>query len=507
MTPPTATIEIARDFLQVFHAGKSLCIALERLDDGRLSPACREAVQLKLGSFFSHASGVRASVLCALPANGAMLRVVGIPPCSDADLVRVLTLQVENELPVPPSELAWGYRVIPQRAESPNIREALIAAVKRETVLHYQELLQSCGLEPVFTLGALVRATLVPKSEAQFAMLDIGVNQSELTLLNGGDARAVRMILWGEDVVTKIVSSDVPMDTLATGANASPSLEMLRSAAELLAARLPGKGLGQRLIFTGRAEWLGALAAQTMEVMDGRTVCEAYPVGSLWKMSPSIEALNRVADGTIQFPLLVLATEVQQPIKIRRLVSWHWLARAAALLLVLLFLRWLEPVIQEKRLSSKLNALKTYRDSLPNVERELGFLQNIKTNQAPYLDTIAVLSRSAPQGVVMESFSMQRRGEISIRAGMRDATQLAEFRSKLVASGFFSTVVVEEQTPSPDNQKLTVRMTAQLRPQSQRKPLTDEASKEPPKPARAEHAAPVLPKSTNTAPTKTNSTT
>ena len=85
--------------------------------------------------------------------------------------------------------------------------------------------------------------------------------------------------------------------------------------------------------------------------------------------------------------------------------------------------------------------------------------------------------------------------------------QLAEFRTKLVDSGFFSAVVVEEQNPSPDNQKLTVRLTAQLKPLGQRKALTAEPPKEEakpkPKPKPVKDPAPAGPKTTNAPSPKT----
>ena len=505
MKPPEASIEIGRDSLAVFHAGQATRIDLERLEDGRLSPACQENIQRQVGALFSHPSGVRAPVLCALPASGAMLRVVSIPPCPQPDLVRVLTLQIESELPVAPSDLAWGYRVLPQRTAAPNTREALIAAIKKETVQHYQTLLHACGLEPVFTLGALARATLIPSSEEPFAMLDLGHSHSELALFNNGEASAVRLIAWGQDVVTKIAASLVPPGSLPTTELPSPDAEALRSAAELLASRLPVNGLGRKLVLTGDAPWLAALASQLTTVIGGQISCESLPASPLRQVSPTLAALNGIATGKSTVALLTLATTVEPPAKIRRVVLWHWPAWAAAVLAVLLFLRYLEPVVQEKRLAEKLAALRTYRASLPNVDRELAFLQNIKTNQAPYLDTVAVFSRSAPQGVVIESFAMQRRGDVSVRVGMRDPMQLAEFRTKLVDSGFFSAVVVEEQNPSPDNQKLTVRLTAQLKPLGQRKALTAEPPKEEakPKPKPVKDPAPAGPKTTNAPSPKT----
>ena len=63
---------------------------------------------------------------------------------------------------------------------------------------------------------------------------------------------------------------------------------------------------------------------------------------------------------------------------------------------------------------------------------------------------------------------MNRRGELSLRGSMRDSTQVVDFRSKLIASGFFANVAVEEQTPTPDRQKVNVRISGQWKPAAAR---------------------------------------
>jgi hypothetical protein len=72
-----------------------------------------------------------------------------------------------------------------------------------------------------------------------------------------------------------------------------------------------------------------------------------------------------------------------------------------------------------------------------------------------------VLAKSAPQGTHFDSISMNRRGEISLRGFLRDGQQVADLRTKLIASGFFASVAVEEQAPTPDRQRVNIRMTAQ----------------------------------------------
>ena len=71
------------------------------------------------------------------------------------------------------------------------------------------------------------------------------------------------------------------------------------------------------------------------------------------------------------------------------------------------------------------------------------------------------MAKAAPPGTRFDTLSMNRRGELSVRGSIKDSQQLADFRSKLLDTGCFTNVVVEEQTPTPDRQKLTLRMSAQ----------------------------------------------
>ena len=111
-------------------------------------------------------------------------------------------------------------------------------------------------------------------------------------------------------------------------------------------------------------------------------------------------------------------------------------------------------------LSRRLAALKVEKLRLPEIDRELRFLQYLKDNQPPYLEALAIVANAAQPGTRFDSVSMNRRGDLSLRGFMRDSQQVLDFRSKLISSGFFSTVVVEEQNPI-DRQKVILRISAQ----------------------------------------------
>jgi len=88
-------------------------------------------------------------------------------------------------------------------------------------------------------------------------------------------------------------------------------------------------------------------------------------------------------------------------------------------------------------------------------------------------------------GARIETLSMNRHGDLSMRAAMRDSQQVVEFRSKLIDSGLFSNVAVEEQAPTPDRQKILVRIIGQWKPSSEPRNLAGgvgrrEVEKKPP---------------------------
>ena len=97
-------------------------------------------------------------------------------------------------------------------------------------------------------------------------------------------------------------------------------------------------------------------------------------------------------------------------------------------------------MILKPRLERRLASLQRDKSRLPLIDRELGFLETLKSNQPPYLDALYLLAKGIPQGSKLDSLSMNRRGEVALRGSMRNSSEVTDFRSKLIASGFFANV-------------------------------------------------------------------
>lgn len=139
---------------------------------------------------------------------------------------------------------------------------------------------------------------------------------------------------------------------------------------------------------------------------------------------------------------------------------WKWLALAAALTAALFLLRYAEAWLRQPQLARELKEFRAGLGGLPAINQEVNFLQHIQKNQPPYLAAMAVLADSCPRGTKLESVALDRRGEFSFRGKLQSSQNASELRRKLIESGLFTNVVLEEQVPEKNQREVNVRFTA-----------------------------------------------
>jgi len=512
---PSVCIEIGQSSLKALVADpdKGLELPLERLENGRLSPSCRERLTLRLREWLKRRNWQpRQRAWCAINARGVSVRRLSLPSCSREELQRLLLLQIEREFPLPPDELAWGYRQL--NAErlpdngAPVTRELLVVALKREVIEEYSQLLAGCGLSPLFTLGGLARHALCLQPPASYAQLDIGRSHSELISFDHDVPGSIRILPWGGEDITRSIERRLALKRdeaeklkIQSGheTNQLP-LQQIEVAivveVESLAALIRSQEVGQKLYLSGESARLKDFAPRLAKAIGGSMECERMDVPPGPGRSAATLGLKSAGgkngEGT---PLVLQFNRSAGRESLLRPGPWKWAALAVLLALGSLSLRYAEAIFYQPRLSRRLAEVKIEREKLPQIERELAFLQYLKANQPPYLDAISMIATSAP-GTRVESLSMNRRGDLSLRGSMRDSQQVLDFRSKLIDSGFFASVTVEEQTPSPNGQSVAVRIAAQWKPTGERKPLPSEPARQ--QPEKSKIPAKDIPSATST---------
>jgi len=442
LKPTVLYVEISHSSFKALDGEDGLEFSLERDQSGRLTPDCVERVTEGLRVFLKKGSWrLRMRAVCAVGARGVSMRRITLPACSNDELEPLLLLQIEREFPLSPEEMAWGYRRLASNAAPRNgaaaTQDVLVVAVKRELIEDYSRILTGCGLEPVFTVGALARSALCPLSPASYALLDVSPNHSELISVENGVPVAIRALPWGSKQIEQQLSANgAELDTLT--------------------AAIPSKLIERKLYVTGSNAV--RIDPQFARAVAGSADWELLPAATGEGRSPAILGLKKsFEDGD----------SASAPIELRTTrngdgptssTKWKWAAAAVALALTALLLRYAEAFIHRPGLVRKIAEVNSYRAKLPNLDRELSFLQYLKTNQPPYFDPLSAIANAAPSGTRVDALSMNRRGDVSIRATMRDSQQVVQFRAKLLDSGLFGHLVVEEQNPTPDRQKVIVRM-------------------------------------------------
>ena len=480
MSATNLFIEIGQCSIKVLDGDDGLELPLERLENGPLTPLCRERLTLSLRAFLKKKSWRRRRALCAIGARGVSLRRLTLPPAGKDELQRLLRLQIEKEFPLAPEDLAWGYAPLSAnsaaRTSSNPPGELLVSAVKAEVLDEYSEILGACGLIPSFTLAALARSSICPQPPGSYGVIEIGRCSSELICFEQGIPSAIRIFSWGGDHLTRRIAEQLSIsfeqaETLKLNFAADPSAQtttgasierIVRAELENLARAIKTAWTGQKLFLTGRTARLNGIDQWLSQSLGGIECVRMEVMPSLGRSAAILGLKTACEEG--RGPLILLAKGAM-PEANRTRPSQRQLAAAIVLCaLAALAFRYAEPLLLKPRLVKKLSEYKTYRDKLPKIDRELSFLQFLEKNRMPYLDALVVLAGAAPPGLKIEALSLNRRGDLSVRAGMQNSQQAVDFRSKLIESGFFSSVVLEEQTPTPDRQRLAVRMVAQLKP-------------------------------------------
>ena len=474
--------------MRVFDGTSGMEHPLERSHASRLTSACKTRLIDAFQEFVrSRSDRSPLSAVCAVDAQGVTMRRLRLPKCSEAEIDKVLLLQIESEFPLPPDQLAWGVSEAPCPASGKSAEdgteEVLVFAVRSDSLEDYAELLNAARIASTFTLAPFARRFLLPKSAPpNFSILHVAEPQCELACFEQGALASVRMIAKSGRAATAAGSE---------GSSDNPAAVAASEWDAVLKAALSKTSLGQALYVSSDQMDAESLSTSIAQSLGNATRCEALRVESgtgASAVTRGLEIAGRQSE-TARLPLF-RTKAVESHSGANQSIPWKWIARAAALLLCILGLRYLQPALAKTHVEKKLVEMKIHRAVLPAYEKELGFLQHLAKNQAMVQDTIFVVAKAAPQGTRIESLSISRKGEISVRTTVSPPTQAVAFRSKLTDSGFFSTVVVEEQSPSQDRQKSTLRISASPKPGASRPALTAQLAPTAPKGSDPQKTAP-----------------
>lgn len=428
---PPVFIEINPSSLRVLRENGGLELPLQRAADGKLTAECRKKTVSALQNFLGRNNWQpRVRAVCGISAHGVSLRKITLPAMAGGELENVLRLQIEREFPLSPDELAWGWREIPG---GPAGREIMIVAVRKEVIQDYAGLLSEAGANPEFTVSAFARELLCPSRNELHAVLEMECGHTELLSIENGVPAGLKILPANGDI-----SETVRKNTAAKIIYVSGNATVKNETVEKLSAQMDCR----RLEFPGG----DGFSAATLGLK--KSVSESVPL-------PRLQAKIASAKTSFSFSRMDFS----------RAENRYWLTRIAVLLILLLILPYAEAILFKPLLARKLAAFKAQRQQFVSVVGpELRFLQSFKQGEPPYLDAIYLFSKAAAPGTHFDSITLNQHGEITLKAAMPGAQQVTDFRAKLIESGFFANITVEEQTTIQNQPRVNVRLTAHWKP-------------------------------------------
>jgi hypothetical protein len=427
---PTVFIDIGASQLRLSGPGGAIELPLERGADGKLTAACRQQIVTVLAKAADRKSWqLKAKAVCALNGAGVLLRKVTLPAVAKEELASVLHLQLEREFPLAPEELAWGWNELSANGVK---REVLLAAVRKDTVEDYAAMLAEAGFRTEFTLAGLARNFLCPAVKGDYAILEVGATQAELISFEDAAPSSLRLF------PTKTLTAD---------------LILKKTAARILyVSGTDGAA----------SKWVEQLGTQ----LDCRRL--EFPGGD--GDSSALAGLKKAA--LDKKPLLLLGVQPKMTKAVWNIsLGAHRqnLTKVAILLVILMLFPFAESLLLKPVVGWKLASFKKHKLQFDSVVApELNFFLYLKQNQPPYLDTLYVLAKASPPGMHISSLTLDQLGDVSLKLEVQNAQQIMDFRGKLIDSGFFSNVSLEEQTPVPGPPKLNARMSLRWKPAGQR---------------------------------------
>lgn len=371
-----------------------------------------------------------------LPIKGISFRRIELPEMESVDLRNVVGLQLEQELPISLSEFAWGfYQVETSNQTGTNVCAALIR--KNAPGTNWPSL-NSHKVQEFHIPGIIEVGRVLSQEKDHFGIVNIEKKYTEYVRFKDGYPETSRSIAissndWNQgnasEAIQSIVqeASDIPIFFLGNGS-------------------IPGSSWDnfcQNFSITeGRWVNLSNKPDQLISLLDYLKDNSKLDIQStLWMESDS--DFSEVSERQYQ------KKEIQ-----------NWAIACVALLVAILGLRYVEPLIKTGAMTDDLKSLQAQVKLVPEIEKEVAFLKMISDNHLPFEAIVPMICSQVNSQFQLEEVIMSQRGDLNISARIKTADQVGDLRQKLMASGFFRSVVIESQTPDPKKKNIALKIRA-----------------------------------------------
>ncbi len=466
-------MEVRSDLWSGLLNEKAFAVDIQRGDGGHLIQDSVDEVKRSICDCFEGISPRDVECICLLSGGGSSLRPIKVPVAKESAIRNLIELQIEKEWPLPPEELAWGFIRSGQSqantlSEVESAEEISVGAIKKSLFQHYVEILEDCGLKVRFTLSACAGSFYAQtRGFKKCWILDLRSSSIDLIEMSDGIPSSIQHFNWGwnqlKGAIQELLNSSGDTSTEAF----LPTLETVDA--------------------NGMKEWVSPLINRMIETEGNHPVLVTgieESVRSLLiilnHLLPEREFLSSFIASSTSFPVQVLGQyrgalesdrcielkaeeEIQDVPIISQIPYLRWAAMLVVLCVVALLARRIEPSLRIGKLDQQLKDFQAQQKKLPEIDRELSFLEHIQQNAVPYMDLVGLLAAKSVSGFHLESLEMGSDRRVQIRGTLPQNAHPEDLRAKLLEGGWFDQVVLDEQTPDKQKRNTTVRISITLK--------------------------------------------
>lgn len=192
------------------------------LDVGATTNLPTETLTKALADALKEGSIASKDAAISIPSSASLVFLLELPATiSEKDLPDIIPTEARKYIPVPVSEVSLDYWVIPHREEGfyeeagsestiPAKSEVLTAAIHKDTLAKYRELVNTSGLSAdIFEIEVFseIRSCLAHELSAVL-LIDFGASKTKLAIVEYGIVRSFHIINKGSfDITTNISKS------------------------------------------------------------------------------------------------------------------------------------------------------------------------------------------------------------------------------------------------------------------------------------------------------------
>lgn len=188
------------------------------LDVGRATNLSTEKIVEAIKDLFREANVTAKVGSISLPLSSALLTLIELPAVDDDKLAIMVPVEARKYIPVPISEVALDWIVIPRSDEEQKVMDAgdpkqaklqvMIVAIHNQVLKKYEDIVTKIGLQGVsfeIEVYSSIRAT-IGRDLSPMMFIDMGAGITKLALVEQGIIKNVHIISRGSQEITIALS-------------------------------------------------------------------------------------------------------------------------------------------------------------------------------------------------------------------------------------------------------------------------------------------------------------